>query len=214
MPPFLCVYYALLVPNRATGTKATHNVCIPNVCMIKCIAMSISVDKIYEFHKKRTACHVACVNYFAGLVGYHFPEHDNDKNTEPMRTGYAYKNYAGYHSDYKLPQNYDDLFEVAHATHHSHATHHIDFYGGDVTRIPDVCLMEMICDWCSANFEQVYILHDYEYESVSQWFDAKMAWYNWTPAQLKTIRQTIAFLDREKNVDDLKKIWAPVTDEN
>ena len=172
--------------------------------------MNIPIDTIYDFHKKRTACHVACLNYFAGLIGYHFPEHDNDKNTEPMRTGYAYKNYAGYHQDYHIPDNYDELFTMAHGTHHTHATHHIDFYSGNAANVPDVCLMEMICDWFSANFEQRKILHDCEYETVSQWFDARMAALNWTPAQMQTIRKTIDFLERNADEVALMKIWAPV----
>lgn len=154
------------------------------------------------------------VNYFAGLAGYQFPEHDNDKNTEPMRTGYAYKNYAGYHSNYKMPENYDELFNVAHHEHHSHATHHVEYYDGDVARIPDICVIEMVCDWFSANFEQTYILHDYEYETAAEWFDAKMSAHNWTTPQLETIRKMIALLNHKKNVADLMKIWAPVIDEN
>ena len=174
------------------------------------MVMRISVDTIYEFHKVRTACHVASVNYFAGLLGYHFPEHDNDKNIEPMRTGYAYKNYSGYHPEYKLPENYDELFDLAHSTHHAHATHHIDFYGGDVSRISEICLIEMICDWFSANFEQVNILHDSEYATVMEWFDANMAGKGWSGAQLKTIRDTVKFLEHTTDIDSLMKIWKPV----
>lgn len=172
--------------------------------------MKISVDKIYEFHRVRTACHIASVNYFANILGYQFPEHDNDKNTEPMRTGYAYKNYAAYHPKYTLPDNYEELFHVAHQTHHEHATHHVQFYGNDAARIPDVHLIEMICDWFSANFEQNYIQHIDEYENVAAWFAAKMAQRNWSPAQLKTIRESCAILERERDIDVLMKIWEPV----
>ena len=172
--------------------------------------MSILVDNIYEFHKVRTACHVASVNYFANILGYQFPEHDNDKNIEPMRTGYAYKNYAIYHPKYKLPDNYVELFDAAHRTHHEHASHHIEFYDGDVSRIPDICLIEMICDWFSANFEQVFILNDHKYETVMAWVNAKMARKNWSDAQLKTIRETVKILERERDTDALVKIWGKV----
>ena len=158
----------------------------------------------------RTACHIACVNYFAELLGHHFPEHDNDKNTEPMRTGYAYRNYATYHPEYNLPDNYNELFDVAHKTHHEHASHHIEYYHGDVAQIPDVCLMEMICDWFSANFEQVVILRDCEYKTVTEWFDAKLSHLNWSDAQLKTIREKIKFIAAHANHSDIMKIWSPV----
>ena len=175
--------------------------------------MNISVDAIYDFHRVRTACHVASVNYFAGLLGYGFPEHDNDKNVEPMRTGYAYKNYANYHPEYNLPDNYEDLFRNAHATHHAHAPHHIQFYNKNVSDVPDVHVIEMVCDWFSANFEQNYILHDYEYESVSAWFDAKMAHLGWSDAQRKMIYDAINFLERRADISELMKIWNPVVSE-
>ena len=172
--------------------------------------MNVPIETIYEFHKTRTACHIACVNYFAELFGHHFPEHDNDKNTEPMRTGYAYKNYSSYHPEYKLLNKYVELFDAAHAVHHEHASHHIEYYHGNVAYIPHDCLMEMICDWFSANFEQVFILCDCKYKTVTEWFDAKMAHLNWTAAQLKTIREKIKFIEAHANHNDIMKIWAPV----
>ena len=172
--------------------------------------MKVSIDKIYEFHKKRTACHVASVNYFAGLLGYQFPEHDNDKNAEPMRTGYAYKNYATYHPEYNLPDNYAELFGVAHKTHHEHASHHIESYSGDVSRIPDVCLIEMICDWFSANFEQVFIQHDLTYATVKSWLDMKIAHLNWSDAQLQIIHETSELLERTRDNDVLVRIWEEI----
>ena len=171
--------------------------------------MNVPIETIYEFHKTRTACHVACVNYFAKLLGYHFPKHDCDKNIEPMRTGYAYKNYSSYHPECKLLNKYAELFDAAHAAHHEHASHHIEYYNGDVANIPHDCLIEMICDWFSANFEQVNILHDYEYETVAGWFDAKLSHLNWTAAQLKTMRETIDLIKSRMNADDIMKIWAP-----
>ena len=171
--------------------------------------MNVSVETIYNFHRVRTACHVASVNYFAGLLGYHFPEHDNDKNIEPIRTGYAYKNYAKYHKNYNILPAYEGIFTTAHATHHAHASHHLEFYGGDVSHVSRVCLIEMICDWFSANFEQIYILGDIEYSCVSTWFDATMAHLNWTPQQLKMIRETIEFLGRVADKSELMRMWAP-----
>lgn len=172
--------------------------------------MNISVDTIYEFHRVRTACHVASVNYFADILGFHFPEHDNDKNLEPMRTGYAYKNYAKYHKNYNMLPMYSGLFEMAHAAHHRHASHHIEFYGGNVAMVPNVCLVEMICDWFSANFEQKYILHDGDFDTVHEWFNAKMRHHNWTRSQLKIISDAIDYIEQNMDIGTLMKIWEPV----
>ena len=46
--------------------------------------MKISVEKIFQFHRLRTQTHIDCLNYYAGLLGYHFPEHDNDKNHDTI----------------------------------------------------------------------------------------------------------------------------------
>ena len=109
-----------------------------------------------------------------------------------------------------MPDNYRELFALAHKTHHEHATHHVQYYGFNAELIPEVCLMEMICDWFSANFEQVFILHDCEYESVTEWFDAQMAHINWTGTQLKMIHKMIELIENRLNHDDIMKIWAPI----
>jgi hypothetical protein len=150
------------------------------------------------------------VNYFAGLLGYHFPEHDNDKNTEPMRTGYAYKNYASYHPEYKLLDKYVALFDVAHSAHHAHASHHIEFYGGNVAQIPDICLVEMVCDWSAANFEQVSVMGDCEYNATLEWFNAQMAHLNWTDAQMDIIHSALDKIAQNRDDQKIMKIWAPV----
>ena len=172
--------------------------------------MNISIDTIYEFHRVRTGCHIATVNYFAELLGYHFPEHDNDKSVEPMRTGYAYTNYAKYHPKYNLPENYTELFHAAHKTHHEHATHHVQFYGGDVSKIPDVHVIEMVCDWSAANFEQVSVMGDCEYNTTLEWFDAKMAHLNWTDAQMDIIHSTLDKIAQNRDDQKIMKIWSPV----
>ncbi len=174
--------------------------------------MKVPLQDIYEFHRIRTKCHVDSVNYFASLLGYQFPEHDNDKNIEPMRTGYAYTNYASYHSDFKMLPEYKALFEVAHSTHHEHAAHHVRFYNKDASKIPFVHIIEMVCDWFSSNFEQKCILHDCKYKSVLDWFDKHMADLNWTDEQLHLIRETANFLERHMDHDAVMQIWKDTLD--
>jgi len=171
--------------------------------------MNIPIADIYEFHRVRTACHIACMNYFAGLLGYHFPEHDNDKGIEPMRTGYAYKNYANYHPDYNLPDNYEELAKIAISTHHEHASHHVDFYNGDVSQIPDIHVIEMVADWASANFEQLYVLRDCPYNTVLEWFNAVMGNKNWTETQLNMIHTAMKTIEEKMDKDAVMKIWKP-----
>lgn len=167
--------------------------------------MRISINDILEFHKLRTQCHIDCVNYFAGLLGYHFSEHDNDKMKEPMRTGYAYKNYAEYHKHFNFLQQYKDLFNVAWNTHHQTNSHHIENYT-DVTQISKICLIEMVCDWFSACSEQL-LLNKNEYSCVRDWFDNTMLNLSWTDTQLQTIYQAIDYIEKHADFSCVNHIW-------
>ena len=69
--------------------------------------MNIPIEEIINFHIKRTNCHVQTLNYFAQILGYHFPEHDSDKYKEPYIFGYAYCNYAKHHKGEFRPDRPD-----------------------------------------------------------------------------------------------------------
>lgn len=170
--------------------------------------MQIPMDEIIAFHQKRTKCHIASLNYFAGLLGYHFPKHDYDKFVDPIQVGYAYYNYARYHGC-KIPKQYLDAFDKAHAEHHSTQSHHREHYR-DIREITHDTIIEMVCDWCSANFEQSNITHEDDFESVLDYFEQKIAQLNWTDTQRKTIIETIKFLETHADIQQLYKIWADV----
>ena len=175
--------------------------------------MLIPLEKIHEFHHMRTDAHVKCMNYFAGLLGYHFPEHDNDKNYGTMKTGYAYINYAKYHREYHFPETNRMLFQQMHDEHHTTQPHHLEHYS-DVSEISDITLIEMICDWFSASFEQRYLTHeDPKDYTVLQYFDTNLRnnkKYNWSEHQLETIYETIEFLEMYSDHNEIMKIWLPL----
>ena len=167
------------------------------------------MDEILAFHKSRTHRHIAAVNYFAGLMGYHFPKHDYDKFNDPIQVGYSYINYTNYHPDCKISQQYADAFKKANHEHHSTQPHHIEYYK-NVQNIPHDVLIEMVCDWCSANFEQSNILHNNEFGSVIDFFDKQLSQLNWTDKQRETIIQTINFMEQNAAPDKLYAIWADI----
>ena len=175
-------------------------------------AMNIRLGTIMEFHHRRTTAHVDCLNYYAGLLGYHFPEHDNDKNSGTMQTAYAYMNYAKYHPEFTLSNARHDLWHEMHAEHHRMQPHHIEHYT-DISTISDITLIEMICDWHSANFEQNYVSHEGGPTSVRDFFDCKLrnrADLKWSPHQLEIIDEMIDFLAMYTNFDDVMAIWRPL----
>lgn len=176
--------------------------------------MAISAEKILEFHRARTAAHIDCLNYHAALLGYHFPEHDNDKMSGTIQNGYAYINYAKYHPECKLSTAQRDLYEHAHSEHHKTQPHHIEYYD-DVSKISDMTLVQMVCDWFSANFEQIYILHEVSPQSVMDYFDMFLRdkpGLNWTQHQIDFIAQLCDFLDTYADFDTIMNIWRPLLD--
>ncbi len=168
--------------------------------------MQIPIDTIFEFHKQRTDAHINTLNYYASLLGYHFPEHDNDKLTEPYRTGYAYRNYANHHTGTKMLPQHEELFWIAHDEHHRMAAHHIEHYE-NVQNISNTTLIEMICDWHSANFEEKNIRGHSKFNNVMEYFYADMAHHPWTDAQRTFIIDTINTLSHLTNEADVYKIW-------
>jgi hypothetical protein len=173
--------------------------------------MNIPLDDITDFHKRRTRCHIDCLNYFAGLLGYHFPEHDNDKNIEPYLTGYAYHNYAAYHDGCAMPPQWLDAFESVRAEHHRMQPHHTEHYRS-MAEIPHARLIEMICDWHSANFEQTNITHENDFADVAQFFELKMSGLDWTPAQRKLILDTIKLIADRADPEIVRGLWDKLTD--
>ena len=175
--------------------------------------MNIDIKDIYEFSALRIACHVESVNYFEGLLGYHFPEHDNDKNIEPMRTGYAYMIYSIYHKNFNLTDEYEKLYRDAHKTHHRHATHHIHHYK-NVSEIPNIRIYEMVSDWASANFEQMNIICLKNAICIRDWFEKNRANNAWTVEQLDIINKSIEIINKNTDKTIVHKIWEPVLDKS
>lgn len=175
--------------------------------------MNVRLSTIMEFHQIRTQAHIDCLNYFAGLMGYHFPEHDNDKNSDTMQTAYAYMNYAKYHPEFTLSNARRELWHEMHTEHHRMQAHHLEHYD-DVSEISDITLIEMVCDWFSASFEQRYITHEDPNDyTVQQFFDINLRdnpKYKWSKHQIELICSSIDFLEMYSNYDDIMAIWRPL----
>ncbi len=174
--------------------------------------VNIKLSTILELHHKRTQAHIDCLNYFAGLLGYHFPEHDNDKHSGSMCNAYAYVNYANYHPGFKIPNACMEFYRDMHAEHHRMQPHHLEHYR-DATEISDIILVEMVCDWHSANFEQNYVTNKGGTASVREYFDTKLRYRDdlkWSHHQLEIIDNMIDFLAMYANFDAVMAIWRPL----
>ena len=173
--------------------------------------MHIPHDRLYDFHRLRTKAHVDCMNYFARLLGYHFPEHDNDKLSDTICTGYVYHNYQKYHPDFQITPAHQELFEFARAEHHRTQPHHLEYYD-DVRSISDMTLIEMVCDWHSASFEQRFITHEDPYDYIVRdfYYIYLHNTYNFSEHQTDLILQLCDFLDTYTDHNAVMKIWTPL----
>ncbi|MBR5904372.1 MAG: hypothetical protein IKZ49_02445 [Alphaproteobacteria bacterium] len=171
--------------------------------------MNILMGDIFDFYELRISCHIKSMNYFADILGYHFPEHDRDKVVEPIRTGYAYVFYNTYHKNFHLTPEHEALCKDARRLHHEHASHHIQAYN-NVSEIPDICIYEMIADWSSANFEQMNIIKDKDAISIEEWFDKNMSSLGWTEHQLEIIKNSFEKIAKTTDEETITKIWLPL----
>ena len=171
--------------------------------------MNINMNDIFEFYELRIKSHVAAVNYFASLLGYHFPEHDGDKVKEPIRTGYAYIFYKTYHKNFHATPEHESLCRDAINLHHFAATHHIQHYK-HVSEIPLVNVYEMVADWASANFEQKNIIQDPGAIEIETWFQNKMANQGWTNEQMDIINKSFEIIRKNTDAEYVTSIWAPL----
>ena len=76
-------------------------------------------------------------------------------------------------------------------------------------------LVQMVCDWFSANFEQIYVLHEISPQSVMDYFDMFLRnkpGLNWTAHQIDLIAQLCDFLDAYADFDTIMNIWRPLLD--
>ncbi len=167
------------------------------------------MNDIFDFYENRIKCHVESVNYFADLLGYHFPEHDGDKIIEPIRTGYAYVFYNKYHKNFHLTDDMVALCKDAQNIHHKHASHHVEAYK-DVKDIPDVHLYEIVSDWASANFEQINIIKEQDALYLQPWFNKEMSNLGWTKHQMDIIQKSFDIFDKQTDKNKVKAIWQPL----
>lgn len=174
--------------------------------------MQINVNDIFDFFNRRVKCHVESVNYFAGLLGYHFPEHDSDKIIEPIRTGYAYIFYQTYHKNFHPTHEHELLCQDAINIHHATATHHVQHYK-HVSEIPPIRIYEIVSDWASANFEQQNILHYPESVDLPIWFQNKMAHLEWTDEQMDIFKKSFEIFREKTDQDQVKAIWQPLLED-
>ena len=81
-----------------------------------------------------------------------------------------------------------------------------------VRDITDVCLYEMISDWASANFEQMYIIRESGAVPLAQWFNQNMSHFEWTEHQREIIKKSFEIFESKTDNNKLLDIWKPLVE--
>ena len=168
--------------------------------------MALNTKDIFDFYDLRMLCHINSVNYFAGLFGRQFPEHDNDKFSDSMRNGYAYVFYNTYYKNFDISDEQIIACNAVKYQHHKNATHHIEHYDM-VSDIPDTCLCEILCDCAATNFEFLRIIQQPGTLPLTEWFQQNMLQLPWNQKQMDIINKSLDILDKNSNFDTVTEIW-------
>lgn len=114
---------------------------------------------------ERTKKHIELVNYFASKLGKQYPNHDSSKLTL-LLSGYKY---------FMIPREQltaeqTEALDLVTLSHIKNASHHPEYWTNtdltgftrsnccpngpiDATQMPQECLCELVCDWCSMSKE-------------------------------------------------------------
>ena len=167
-------------------------------------------SEIIEFYKRRTGAHITALNYFAGLLGTRFPEHDSDKFSAPLLIPYALKNYSDYHPDFAWSDALEKESQCAWYKHHSSAAHHVESYA-DIADMPDTRITEMLCDWFTANNEQNLVQKRPVYCTIMDFYSRHaLPTFKFVPRQQTLILELIEELKVREDTEKFLEIWKDI----
>ena len=111
----------------------------------------------------------------------------------------------------QLTETQLELYRLAHDEHHKSQPHHLEHYNNDVSLISDITLIEMICDWHSACFEQRFITHEDSIgHTIYDYWTSNLSHLNWSTHQIALIQEMLEFLDMYTCHSDVLNIWSPL----
>jgi hypothetical protein len=161
--------------------------------------MNPTCDMI-EFFNKRTNNHICAVNYFAGLLNIAQPKnHDKSKFAEPEFIPYVLFTWYKNKLLRPLPADFLPAWKSAVAHHYANNAHHPEFYK-HAEEMPKECIGEMLCDWSAMSYELNTSVFDYFQKTA-------LPKHNFTLPQQNIIADGLAFLEKNKNMKTLNKLW-------
>jgi hypothetical protein len=125
----------------------------------------IITKEMREHFQKRMKTHIDRVNYFAKKLTLSFPEHDADKflpENVDIQTKFSWSCFINRSLDGKEAEELDrvTLIHITTQQHHPEYwvddksllegfTRHIPTMGLDCSKMSNVAIYEMCCDWCA-----------------------------------------------------------------
>ena len=203
-------------PTKGRANRAPTNIdaLAAAVILENAIAMvkreSARLKEMLEFYGVRTNAHINSVNYFGKIFGLSFAGHDLDKLSEPIMTPYAFKTWQNYHPAFTISDEMEDDVRAARVTHHVNADHHIEFYK-NISEMPDDKVIEMVCDWQTANLENRHINklreHEAVFENVTEFYLSVKDRWKFTEHQNELISIAINKIESKMKMEEFLALW-------
>ena len=170
----------------------------------------VPTQEMIDFVTDRINRHIKSVNYFASLIGRHYPDHDLDKFDEPLFSRYVVGYWYLFNNDTSLADNvtpeFREAFIAAKKPHYQTRSHHTDYWGNPHD-MPPVALEEMACDMFAMCAEKNMRGLKRAKKFLDYWVEDTPQWFQYSKEQDSIMRDLFAKLEARWNRDDFLKIW-------
>ncbi len=152
--------------------------------------------EMIHFYENYLKSHIDLVNKYAKKYDEQlsFSEHDKSKFMEPEKSAYIFLFWYGFHPEIKWDSDEKAKYLKYQINHYKNNSHHVGFYD-DITKMPEIAIIEMCCDWCA--------VAEYKNKNCGPEYQNPYDFLN------KFIVKKIPFTDEQINIIHrvLNKIW-------
>ncbi len=115
---------------------------------------NLITNEMIQYFDKRTEEHIQRVIKYGKLYDKNldFSEHDKSKTVEPERSPYILRTWYQNILQKPLPDEIQPFLKEASKYHKIKNSHHPEHWD-DINKMPDNCIVELVCDWCAMSEE-------------------------------------------------------------
>ncbi|MDR2770380.1 MAG: DUF5662 family protein [Rickettsiales bacterium] len=171
----------------------------------------VVTDAMEEYFLRRLFRHRLSVNYFAELVGYHFPEHDASKLCRSEYSPYILRIWDLHVEPLPMSARQRASVSIAADHHYFFNPHHAQYWGAHTRSIPEPIMIEMSCDISAVHFEKELIRYRGQpnrHASAREYFiTEEFPKYDFSDKQKKFLTDMTDELAGKIKPEDFADIW-------